>query len=256
MSETKLIHKKIIEVMALVGAISKDRKNDQQGYKFRGIEDVYNEFHPHFGKSGLFSVPRVISKEQEIFQNKNGTRMTEVILGVEFDFTAEDGSFVTVGPIYSQGLDSGDKAYNKAMSAAHKYAFIQLFVIPTEDERDADYSSPTVPRDAQKVAKPKAAVPAIKPAVPSQGPAPEPLASDAEKAKASSLKKLVKLAKDRLWSNAQVSEFINLAYGKAGTADMTDAELNELAATIEGFAAFDAIKLARATRDVTPEAGK
>ena len=253
MSETKLIHKKIIEVMALVGAISKDRKNDQQGYKFRGIEDVYNEFHPHFAKAGLFSVPRVVSNQQEIFQNKNGTRMTEVVLGVEFDFTASDGSFVTVGPIYSQGLDSGDKAYNKAMSAAHKYAFIQLFVIPTEDERDADYSSPTVPKDAQKVTKPKAAVPAIKPA---SAAAPEPSASDANKAKAESLKKLVKLAKDRLWSNAQVSEFISLAYGKAGTADMTDAELNELAATIEGMAAFDAIKLARATRDVTPEAGK
>ena len=35
-------------------------------------------------------------------------------------------------------MDSGDKATNKAMSAAYKYAAMQAFAIPTEGDNDAD----------------------------------------------------------------------------------------------------------------------
>jgi hypothetical protein len=35
-------------------------------------------------------------------------------------------------------MDSGDKATNKAMSAAYKYACFQAFSIPTESDNDAD----------------------------------------------------------------------------------------------------------------------
>lgn len=35
-------------------------------------------------------------------------------------------------------MDSGDKATNKAMSAAYKYACMQAFSIPTEGDNDPD----------------------------------------------------------------------------------------------------------------------
>ena len=35
-------------------------------------------------------------------------------------------------------MDGGDKATNKAMSAAYKYALLQTFAIPTEGDNDAD----------------------------------------------------------------------------------------------------------------------
>jgi hypothetical protein len=38
-------------------------------------------------------------------------------------------------------MDSGDKATNKAMSAAYKYACFQAFSIPTEAKEDADYQT-------------------------------------------------------------------------------------------------------------------
>jgi len=38
-------------------------------------------------------------------------------------------------------MDSGDKATNKAMSAAYKYACFQAFSIPTESREDADYQT-------------------------------------------------------------------------------------------------------------------
>ena len=39
-------------------------------------------------------------------------------------------------------MDSGDKASNKAMSAAFKYACFQTFCIPTEEMRDPDAETP------------------------------------------------------------------------------------------------------------------
>ena len=65
---------------------------------------------------------------------------------MEYDFFAEDGSKVTVGPIPAEGLDSGDKATNKALSAALKYALIQTFSVPTEDMAEADLESPEIGR--------------------------------------------------------------------------------------------------------------
>jgi hypothetical protein len=41
-------------------------------------------------------------------------------------------------------MDSGDKASNKAASAALKYALLQLFMIPTEEEKDTEFQSPEV----------------------------------------------------------------------------------------------------------------
>jgi hypothetical protein len=67
-----------------------------------------------------------------------------VSIMMEYDFYAEDGSKVTVGPVPAEGLDSGDKATNKALSAALKYALIQTFSIPTEDMAEADFETPEI----------------------------------------------------------------------------------------------------------------
>lgn len=141
-----LIYKKMSEVMASIGTVSKDQKNAQQGFKFRGIDQFINALYPALTKAGVFMTPRVVSvanevKEVERSSGKKGYDRTVNLL-VEYDFYAEDGSKVTVGPIASEGLDSGDKATNKALSAALKYALIQTFSIPTEDMVDGDSVSP------------------------------------------------------------------------------------------------------------------
>lgn len=163
-----MIFKAIQSVMSELGAISKDRKNDQQGYRFRGIEDCYNALNPLFAKHGIFTSPRVVKNEKEVYANKNGGRMIHVMLEVEYDFFAIDGSKVTVGPIAAEGNDMSDKASNKAMSAAHKYAFIQVFSIPTEDLEDSDKSTVAFP--AQESPKQRPAPPAVKQSAPQSPP--------------------------------------------------------------------------------------
>lgn len=137
------IHTAISNIIGKVGAVEKDRKNTQQGYSFRGIDDMYNVLNKHFAEEKVFATSQVLSKEREERQTAKGGTLIYTILTMKFTFFAEDGSFVesiTVG----EAMDSGDKSANKAMSTAYKYALMQLFCIPTEDEKDTEYKSHAV----------------------------------------------------------------------------------------------------------------
>ena len=132
--------------------ISKDRKNMQgSGYAFRGIDDVYNALSPALARHGLCILPRVLNRESIERQSKAGGALFYITVEVEFDLVAADGSKHTI-KTFGEAMDSGDKATNKAMSAAYKYACMQSFCIPTEGDNDADAQTHQV---APKVEKPK-----------------------------------------------------------------------------------------------------
>ena len=135
-----IVYQKIAAITAELSkiGISKDSKNQSQGYAFRGIDAVYGALSPLLAKHGLCILPRVKDRQVIERQNKSGTALFYVTLTVEFDFVAaEDGSKHTVITV-GEAMDSGDKASNKAMSAAYKYAAFQAFCIPTEGDNDAD----------------------------------------------------------------------------------------------------------------------
>lgn len=135
------VYKAINAVQAALSktGISKDRTNSQgAGYKFRGIDDVYNAVAPLLAEHGLCILPRVLARTCEERASKSGGALFYVTVEAEFDFvSAEDGSKHTV-KTFGEAMDSGDKATNKAMSAAYKYAAFQAFSIPTEGDNDAD----------------------------------------------------------------------------------------------------------------------
>lgn len=120
--------------------ISKDRKNDQQGYKFRGIDDVYNALAPIIAKHGLVILPRILSRAVTERATAKGGVLFYVVVEAEFDFVAASDGSKHVVRTYGEAMDSADKATNKAMSAAYKYAAFQTFCIPTEGDNDADKS--------------------------------------------------------------------------------------------------------------------
>ena len=143
------IHEAIADIMGEVGAIKKDRANSQQGYKFRGIDDVYFAVHDLFVKHGVFSVPTVESDRTEERTTKNGSALIYRVLKIRYEFFARDGSSISA-TVIGEGMDSGDKASNKAMSVAHKYAILQLLAIPTEDTVDPEVDShDVVPKQAE-----------------------------------------------------------------------------------------------------------
>lgn len=138
---TPLIYKKIIEVMADINAIGKDRRNQQQGFQFRGIDDVMNELHSSLAKCGVFVLPKVLEETRTTGKTSRGGDMFYTRLKINFGFYAEDGSHVDA-VVIGEAMDTGDKASNKALSIGLKYAMLQVFCIPTEDDKDPDAVSP------------------------------------------------------------------------------------------------------------------
>ena len=143
------IHELIGKAMADVGAIGKDSFNSQQKFKYRGIDAVMNALNPVMQKHGLFVTPEVINQVREERQTNNGGRLLYSILTMKYTMYAPDGSSVSA-TVIGEGMDSGDKASNKAMSVAFKYAMFQLFCIPTEEMIDPDSETPPESKPEQK----------------------------------------------------------------------------------------------------------
>jgi hypothetical protein len=144
-----LIYAAMAKVMGEIGAVAKDRKNPQQGYAFRGIDDLYNAAQPAMVKHGVFCAPTVTERIREERQGKSGGTLFYTTLTVRHRFYASDGSFVDVVTV-GEAMDSGDKSTNKAMSAAMKYALIEVFAVPTEEDNDTENQThEAAPRNGQ-----------------------------------------------------------------------------------------------------------
>lgn len=135
------VYKAICAVMGDLAAsgIAKDRKNAQQGYSFRGIDDVFNALSPLMARNGLAMLPRVLQRTVTERATAKGGTLFYVVVDCEFDLVcAEDGSKHVIRTS-GEAMDSADKATNKAMSAAYKYAALMTFCIPTiGEDNDAD----------------------------------------------------------------------------------------------------------------------
>ena len=141
MENTPMIYKSIIDVMKKIKAIGKDSYNKTQNFKYRSIDDVMNELHGALSDCGVFVVPEVLEENRSTGKSKSGGELYYTRLKIRFTFYAADGSSVNA-VVIGEAMDFGDKASNKALSIGLKYAMLQVFCIPTEDEKDPDAQSP------------------------------------------------------------------------------------------------------------------
>lgn len=141
-------------IMAEVGPIAKSRQNKTQGYQFRGIDEVYEALQGIMAAQKVFSLPTVLEQVREERVNKSGGANIYSILRIKYTFYTDDGSSVDC-VVVGEGMDNGDKASNKGMSVAHKYALIQAFSIPTREAKDPENDShdvlPTFPTPIKAV---------------------------------------------------------------------------------------------------------
>jgi hypothetical protein len=141
----------ICGIIGDIGAVEKSKTSKEQGFKYRGIDDVMNALQPMLAKYHVFVVPTVLEQHREERQTKAGNASHLSIFKIKYTFYAEDGSFVeavTVG----ESADTGDKGSNKAMAIAFKYALFQVFCIPTEEMPDPDSETPEPTKTAVKPA--------------------------------------------------------------------------------------------------------
>ena len=107
------IYEAICNVMSEIGAIEKSKKNQQQGFMYRGVDEVMNALQPLLVKYKVFIVPEVLEQTREERTTKTGNTVIYSVCKVKYTFYADDGSFVQA-VVVGEGMDSGDKATNKS----------------------------------------------------------------------------------------------------------------------------------------------
>lgn len=160
--KVEAIHGAICAMLAEVAAIAKEHKNVQQGFTFRGIDDVYNTVHPVLAKCKVYPRAEIMESDQQERTTRSGNVQFFVRLKMRYHLVSGvDGSSIWT-EVIGEAADTGDKAYNKAMSIAYKYALFQLLCIPTEAiDPDATIPEPTKSeKPAKDAPKPSTKAPA------------------------------------------------------------------------------------------------
>jgi hypothetical protein len=155
------VHTAILGVMddlCKVG-LSKDRTNQQQQFKYRGIDDLRNVLAPLLVKHKLLILPCVLSRQMTERESAKGGALFSVVLEVQYTFKSViDDSTEIVGPIYGEAMDSGDKATNKALSVAYKYMCFDAFSIRTEGDDTANDPDATTHEVLARAPEPPASI--------------------------------------------------------------------------------------------------
>jgi len=121
------IYQAMAAVMRDITAVGKNGFNEKQRYHFRGIDDLMTAVAQPLRDHGVIVLPEVRKIDAEV----RGEKSNAVRLVVTFHFVGPCGDEVTATTV-GEGADVYDKACNKAMAAALKYALLQVFMIPVD----------------------------------------------------------------------------------------------------------------------------
>lgn len=157
MSDKIEVYKSIAAITGKLAreGITKDRKNQQQGFQYRGIDDVYAALSPLLAEHNLCILPRIVSKESAERTSAKGGVLFYNLVTAEFDIvSAIDGSKHTVIS-YGEAFDSGDKSIGKAMSYAYKAMAFMTFAVPTEGDNDPDATTHEISNENKRQETPQ-----------------------------------------------------------------------------------------------------
>lgn len=140
MADAPSIYYALAAVKKEIGAVGKDSRNTMQNFNFRGVDAVVNAVAPELNKQGVITVPYVLDSKYETVEiGSKRTPMAHVVLKVAYYFYGPGGDSIQA-VVVSESMDSGDKAFAKAMSVAYRTVLLQVLNLPT-DEPDPDATS-------------------------------------------------------------------------------------------------------------------
>jgi hypothetical protein len=150
------VHERMIAIIGDLPAIGKNQKNQQQGFMFRGHDDILNALNPLLAQHGVVVVPDVLERQIAQRTTAKGGVMYEVNLHVRYRFYGPAGDSIEAST-WGEGTDSGDKATNKAMTMAFKNVLSQAFAISSAELSDSDADTPeeTTGRTPPKMSTPQ-----------------------------------------------------------------------------------------------------
>ena len=152
--EPKNVHEAINHVMGRVGYVQKQRGKNLK-YTFAGETALIEAIRPHMVDVGLiFYQSGVELIERNEFTAKSGALGINILARFEWTWVhVASETSITVTSL-GEAADYGDKAANKAMTAAMKYNMRQTLVIETGDDPDTtpstDYEQETEPSPTEE----------------------------------------------------------------------------------------------------------
>ena len=111
------------------------------GYKFVSVNSMLDIARPKFAEHGIIFYGDVETIDRNYSNTRNGNEQVTVYLHVRWFLSngTDEISFRTIG----EAADTGDKATNKAYTAAQKQAISKLLMMSgTDDDSDRDISPP------------------------------------------------------------------------------------------------------------------
>jgi hypothetical protein len=124
------MHKDLAEVMAAIGYIEKDGKNDFHGYKYASAEKVLGKVRTELAKRGI-----CVSTDMTPLHFEPGHAQVKV----QLVFARGDERHLVSG--IGEGCDKSDKSTAKAVTQGLKIALQGAFLLSWGDDPEADNSS-------------------------------------------------------------------------------------------------------------------
>ena len=155
MTETQQLnlYQKLAKITGEIGVIAKDGNNQQQKYKYIEYETIAGKFRELFSKYGVVLIPSMVNQERSAITTSRGSSGVSTVCHFEFTVVnadKPDDRFVVKWQ--GEAADYGDKATNKAATAAVKYYLMRQFNISSKGDEDPDSQTPEVAQKQQKPA--------------------------------------------------------------------------------------------------------
>jgi hypothetical protein len=141
MTTTTTLAAKIATIMGEIKPMLKTERagSGSYGYNFISVNAMIDIARPKLAAEGIIFYGDVETIERVTSQTRNGNEQVTVYLHVRWFLSngTEEISFRTIG----EAADTGDKASNKAYTAAQKQAISKLLMMSgTDDDSDRDIS--------------------------------------------------------------------------------------------------------------------
>lgn len=125
----KLLAAKLAEVMLEVDGVAKTGYNSFHKYKFVEESAVSDAIRGALAKRNVCVIPTIKDWKKE---------GDMAIVFMEFTIRDGDTGDFIVSSMIGEGVDKGDKAFPKAVTMATKYWLLKTFLMPTNNDAEAD----------------------------------------------------------------------------------------------------------------------
>lgn len=118
--------------------LGKNQTNQHQGFKFRGIDDLYGILQPALAHAQIVMTPSIVAVDRKEFTTDKGKIQFSTTVEVEYLFTSLVDGSEAFYEYAGEASDTGDKSLSKALTMAFKSFCFHAFQIPLNGNDDAD----------------------------------------------------------------------------------------------------------------------